>query len=297
MAKLEKVLEYIRENRSVNEIKQKLNISDKQLKIYLKLLKETGIFTSSELNNNGRLVYKINKTNDEYFIRVKAGKNNEINALVISDLHFGSGYERIDLLDKVYEYATKNDIHIILNLGDLIHGRESKMSTGSQVEKVINEYPKDESIKNIILLGNHDYHSLYYDGYDIANTLFNERTDFINAGYGVGIINILSQQIGLYHDLSVIKNPVKTINSPILNLNGHSHYFKITSGSVLKVNVPTLSDFIFTGKETIPSFLKLKLELYNGKVEKIYIQNKVFSDSIITVGEIKYSVPVLKKKK
>lgn len=297
MSMTERILKCISENKSVDEMKQKLNLSDKKLKLYLKFLKEMGNSTYSEVNSDGHLFYKINRTSNDNLIKIKPNKRQEIEMLVISDLHFGSGYERVDLLDKVYEYAIKNNIHIILNLGDLIHGRESKISTGNQVEKVIKEYPEDKTIKNIILLGNHDFHSLYYDGYDIAPYLFNERPDFINAGYGVGSIDVMTQQIGLYHDLSVTKNPIKRIDASILNLNGHSHYFKITTGSVLKVNVPTLSDFIFSNKETIPGFLKLKLEFHNGKVEKINIQNKVFLDSIITVGELKYSVPVLKKKK
>jgi len=292
----QQVFELIKQDKSIKEIKNILNITDFQILESLKKIKEQGYKTYPEIFLDGDVLYHINKTLNQNKIELNINEKQIITILAISDIHFGSNYERIDLLDKVYEYAIKNDINIILNLGDLIHGRESKISIQEQLEKVIKEYPYDKNIKNIILLGNHDFHSLHYDGYDIGIYLFNERTDFINAGYGTGYIDVINDRIGLFHDLSVVKNPSKEIDT-ILDLHGHSHYYKITTGSVLKVNVPSLSDLSFSDKKTVPGFLKIELIIDNNRIEKINIKNKVFFDSIITIGELKYSVPVLKKKK
>ena len=52
-----------------------------------------------------------------------------MNFILISDLHFGSKFERVDLMNIVYDYAIKNNINLIVIGGDLIDGtfgREKK---------------------------------------------------------------------------------------------------------------------------------------------------------------------------
>ena len=96
--------------------------------------------------------------------------------IVISDTHFGSIFESIEYLEMVYEYAVKNGIKYIFHCGDLIEGEEYYDSGRSkweyrniylQIEHILNDYCYDESIKNIILLGNHDVKSLKVRGIDL----------------------------------------------------------------------------------------------------------------------------------
>lgn len=262
------VLDMLEQNKSLFEIKKELNISNEELLIFLKDIK------------------KYNNLLERKNININANK-----ILVISDLHIGSKEERFDLLEKVYDYATDNNINTIINLGDLIDGETSKLNIDKQLDLLFKNYPYEENIKNIILLGNHDFHSLYYDDYDISNEIF-KRKDFINAGYGIGYINIYNRYIGLFHNLSLLN--VKRLDLyPFINLYGHRHSYKINVGDELNIKVPTLSNLVHN--DSLPSFLELKIE-YNGKLEKVIIKNMVFSNKIITTNELEYNIPVLKKK-
>lgn len=266
------VLDMIKENKSLDKIKQELNIDNNELLQQLKDIKKYKNLLTREC---------INIEPD----------SNTYKMLVISDLHIGSKEERFDLLEKLYDYALDNDIKTIINLGDLIDGKTSKLSIEKQLNLLLKNYPYNESINNIILLGNHDFHSLYYDNYDIADCL-KERKDFINAGYGIGYINIYNKYIGLFHNLSLLK--VKRLDFyPFMNLYGHRHSYKVNIGDELNIKIPTLSNK--THNDSLPSFLDIKLE-YDGKLEKAIIKNIIFSSKTITTNELEYNIPVLKKK-
>ena len=111
-------------------------------------------------------------------------QDNKFTALVISDIHLGGGFERLDLLDKIYDYCVKNGIHIIINCGDLIDGTfsltEKKISsTLEQVDYLLKKYPFDKSILNFALLGDHDYSVLHETGQDLMITLSSYRQDIV----------------------------------------------------------------------------------------------------------------------
>lgn len=292
----QQVLDFIIKNKNINGIEQELDINKYQLLEALKKLKQIGYYTYPEITQCGEVVYQLNKSVNPKLISLLPDKNDRINMLAISDLHFGSGYEREDLLNKVYEYAIKNDIYVILNLGDLIHGYESDLSTEKQLELLIQKYPYDENIHNIILLGNHDFHSLHYDGLDISKYLFEARDDFFNAGYGVGYVNVYNQLIGLFHNLSVEKSFINTNFNTIFNLYGHSHTFATNVDNVIKIKVPTLSDLL-KNDSSIPSFLHLTLELDKSVIKKLIVKNIIVVDKHIEVSEEKYNIPFIKKKK
>ena len=73
--------------------------------------------------------------------------------MVVSDLHAGSIYERVDVWNKIYDYCIVNNIHIIIVCGDLVDGitkgrAECKKHTSSleQFEHLIASYPFDKNI-------------------------------------------------------------------------------------------------------------------------------------------------------
>lgn len=266
------ILDMLEQDKTLFEIKQETNISNEELLLYLKDIKKYKCLTDRKSIN-------INAFSNTY------------NLIVISDLHIGSNEERFDLLEKIYDYAINNNIKTIINLGDLVDGKTSKLNIDKQLDLLFKNYPYEENIKNIILLGNHDFHSLYYDNYDIADCL-KERKDFINAGYGIGYINIYNKYIGLFHNLSLLK--VKRLDFyPFMNLYGHRHSYKVNIGDELNIKIPTLSNK--THNDSLPSFLDIKLE-YDGKLEKAIIKNIIFSSKTITTNELEYNIPVLKKK-
>lgn len=207
MSSLEKrIVELIKQGKSSIEICQKLKISSIDLRNILLNLKNKGIEYNKRYLLNGGTLYTSNK--DLYgktvsdSINLLTKNKEEINALLISDLHLGTKEERLDLLNLVYDYAIKNGIHIIINGGDLINGLTSERKNIcrthlSQCEYFIENHPFEEGILNICVLGNHDIKGLNKDGVNFARILENYRPDFAIAGIENGRILVKNDFINM----------------------------------------------------------------------------------------------------
>lgn len=169
--------------------------------------------------------------------------------IVISDTHFGSKYENFDYLKEVYDYALSHGIKYIFHAGDLIEGsyanyrrcKRKYMNVEAQVNHVIEEYPYDESIINVMLLGNHDAFPIVINGFDISDSL-DARKDFIVTGYRSSYIKTKSEYISLKHEISRLLNEVED-STVLLNFFGHSHQYKcFFDGKYAIFRVPTLAD-------------------------------------------------------
>lgn len=93
--------------------------------------------------------------------------SNEIRFMVISDLHLGSNYDRLDLVYRAYEYAYDHYIYHVINLGDLIDSvmpsiqRTVRITNiNRQINYCIDKYPFFDDITTYMLYGNHDYYQL-----------------------------------------------------------------------------------------------------------------------------------------
>ncbi len=175
--------------------------------------------------------------------------NDKLNFIVISDTHIGSRFENLDYLNKVYDYALSHNIKYIFHAGDLIEGCYSNYSRcnrkyrsiSSQVNHVMEDYPSDRSIKNIILLGNHDAFPIVVCNYDIADVLGN-RDDFIITGYRSSYLKLRGEYISLKHDISRMLNTIGD-STVFLNFFGHSHQYRcLFDGKYAIFRVPTLAD-------------------------------------------------------
>lgn len=177
----------------------------------------------------------------------------DIKFICIADPHFGAYYENVDYIKRVYDYASKHGIKYIVVLGDLIEGNcfsydrclPQYKSIDSQVNHVFQDYCYDSNIKNIILLGNHDFSAYTKEGIDISKKL-SVRDDFSIVGFKEAYLKVRDEYITLKHEVSKI---VSCINNPCtsLNLIGHSHQYRITyNDDSVTMKVPTLSD-IYAG--------------------------------------------------
>lgn len=182
---------------------------------------------------------------DTFNVEVK----DDIKFIVISDTHIGSKYENFDYLKYVYDYALSHGIKYIFHAGDLIEGcysnysrcKRKYRSVPSQVNHVIEDYPYDEDVKNIILLGNHDAFPIVVNNYDISDTL-DKRKDFILTGYRSSYLRIKNEYISLKHDISRMLNVVGDA-TVLLNFFGHSHQYRcLFDGKYAVFRVPTLAD-------------------------------------------------------
>jgi predicted phosphodiesterase len=184
--------------------------------------------------------------------------NNQFRFIAISDCHFGAVFERLDLIENIYNYAITNGINNIFNAGDLIQGYNEEhsfnnriYSVSEQLDYVIKKYPYDNRIYNYILLGNHDFNSIKYHGFDISKQLENKRIDFTIIGYLCGFIKTNKDYICLHHpntydssqydkDINIITNQEKI--KPILILRGHTHESGLyyNKNDILTLNIPCL---------------------------------------------------------
>ncbi len=223
----------------------------------LYLLKSDSIIKKEHIDNIPRREFLVQKglNNEEVLSHsyvcdtFSLESDDKLDFIVISDTHIGSRFENFDYLKRVYDYALSHGVKYIFHAGDLIEGcysnysrcKRKYMSISSQVNHIIEDYPYDRSIKNIILLGNHDAFPIVVDNYDIADTLSN-RDDFMLTGYRSSYLRLRDEYISLKHDISRMLNVVGDA-TVLLNFFGHSHQYRcLFDGKYAIFRVPTLAD-------------------------------------------------------
>ncbi len=282
------ILKLISENTSIEEICCILNLTRKQLHYRLRKLQEIGYDIKANYSYSGTIIYNLKNDFIEDLLSLKIQDiNNSFKCLVISDTHFGSDLSNYKYINLVYDYAIKNNIHIILFCGDILEGiyaRKSNYTSISQIQEFIKKYPYDKKILNIGILGNHEGHFLKYEGIDVKKMISNARWDIVPINYETGIIKVQDDSILLYHNIKN-KYPFKT-HGCSLALLGHSHFMKVSFSPILSISVPTLSnDFPTKNILDKPSFLEINISLNKRKIDNIEIkllsieENKIFKCS------------------
>lgn len=293
-----KIIEMIGKNASANEIAQAVGMTNKQLFYRLNLLKNKGYNFKTKYYYNGDIVYKLVKDfsdQDDTYTILTSKDDTEFKALLISDLHLASIKDRVDLLDKMYNYCINEGIHIIINAGDLIDGllgpdKKKFTNPEDQINYALKEFPSDKNIINFVCLGNHDYSSLKELGFDIANSLRSRRHDIVPIGYGIGKINVKNDQIIIRHSIN------KKINGEIINnkliINGHTHKMStINGGGNINLYLPSLSDIKVSDNEILPGAVKTNISFNNGYFSVGVFEHLLISkDRIYKISESQYEM-------
>lgn len=288
------LIKLLRANSSTEQICETLGISVNQFYEELLKLKNKGIFHTRQYYSDGSIRYRSKVKAVSFWKNVNDFKNNRpiitgysennIKLMLISDLHFGNTLERVDLINRVYDYCAKNDINIILCGGDLVDGSFSignqKISDlYEQAEYFIKNYPYDENILTFSVAGDHDFSLLRDGSLDLIELLNNERHDVVIGGYGRMYVDLKNEQISLCHFI----DSKRFGPDQYLSLVGHSHKYSISqSGSSCSINIPSLSNIA----TLMPTALELSLNFSkdgyykNGVVKQIY-----FGDEDIVLGE------------
>ena len=298
------ILNLIKSNKSMKDICHILKISEKQLFIRIKQIINYGYNIKPNYNIDSDIYYEIikgkihEKTN---LIKINTPIDlDSFRCLVISDIHVGNIDSNIDLLNYVYEYASKNGINYILNCGDNIEGdyttsKRNINNVEKQVETFINKHPYDKDIKDIMIFGNHDRYSLKDNGFDVARKIENSRHDLISAGYGQANVNIKDDNLVLFHKLTedyklILNNDEKII------LSGHGHMMKTKLKDELWLCIPTLSNSsVDKTKEILPGFIDLKITFDNNKFDYVEAKHLIITPKVIEVSESKCKVKDLNK--
>ena len=288
-----KLLQLLRAGKNNREICEVLNISSDQLYDELLKLKNRGIRHSRKYYSDGSIKYSNVSTMQDLKNYMDANqdrtiitdsKENSMKFLLISDLHFGNELERIDLIDRAYNYCIKNGINIILYGGDLIDGaftRESQKISDlyEQIECFIKHYPQDKSILTFSVAGDHDISAFNTASLDIIEMCNNFRHDIVIGGYNNTGINLKNDQIHLYHHIEA--GVMRQTTAPII-LHGHSHkYSTEMKKNSLNITIPTLSNI----NQPMPTVLELDVYFSKGYIANSVIKHLYFGEQDIVLGE------------
>ncbi len=292
-----KLLQYIKEGKTCNEICASLNISNNELYERLATLKNKGIFFDRKYYSNGTITYKpitsISKIAEfkkgTFNAIITEHKDEKLTCLVISDLHFGNSLESPKLLDRAYNYCKKNGIHIVLCCGDMIDGTFSREKQNvediyGQIEHFIKDYPFDKNILTFGVGGDHDYSGISESGQDIIEALKNYRHDIIIGNYNNSVINIKNDSLTLHHH--VIGGVNLTNVSPIV-FTGHLHNYIINSQTeYLNVCVPSLS----TINQSLPTAVEVELSFRKGFISFAVFKQIYFGDKDYVLNKTEYDL-------
>lgn len=284
------------EEKTNHEICEILEISNEQLYQELLKLKNKGISFSRKYYSDAHISYNgcatisqlKNLINDQDRIIITKPNENNLKILVISDLHFGNSKERIDLINRAYNYCIKNNINLILCGGDLIDGTYShepqKLSNPhDQVEHFIKNYPSDPSIITFGVAGDHDISALHDSYINIIDACQNYRHDIVIGGYNNSLIYLKNDAIHMYHHIN--QGFIRQTAAPII-LHGHSHKFTTeVRNNALQITLPSLSDIT----KSIPTVLELNITFLNGLIKYTNVKQIYFADKDYVLSESDFS--------
>lgn len=286
-----RIIELIGNGRTLNEICTQLNLTRTQIYTRLKTLQVHGYEYERIYFYDGNIKYipqnKVVQNERDGVDLITKSTDQQISIMLISDIHFGSKYDDVNLINKIYDYCINNNIHIIINAGDIIDGitigREKRIkSFERQIDYLIKNYPSDKNIINFICLGNHDIDSFVTNNQDIQAVLYNFRHDLVSLGYGVGNINIKNESIYVKHNINGYNN--SHIPSESLILLGHSHKASIYPNGNLYIHIPTLSN-ISNEKNGFPGAMVMTITFKNGYFKVGHFEQLIIADKIYKINE------------
>ena len=112
----------INKKRSLSQICEELDLKDYEVIGIVGLLKEDG-FLADYIDGEIVKLKTPPKTDDIY--QIPANSEN-LKLCLISDTHLASKYDRLDILNYIYEKAYKNNVKHILHSGDFTDGRSHR---------------------------------------------------------------------------------------------------------------------------------------------------------------------------
>jgi DNA polymerase II small subunit/DNA polymerase delta subunit B len=148
----------INKKRSLADICKVLELKDYEVIGMVELLKQEGELVDYV---NGEII-KLKqplKSNDVYEI---PSKLDHLKLLLISDTHLASNYDRLDILNYLYDKADSKGVNYVLHSGDLTDGLSGRpqqiydlkeVSYAGQRDYVIEKYPRS-GVPTYVISGN-----------------------------------------------------------------------------------------------------------------------------------------------
>lgn len=195
MEELEKYLETeIFKEKTLKQISEKFETSEFNILGIVYKLKEKGInIDYYEKDGNAYLIRNdhpdLSKENTFY---IQEDVNEMSHFAVISDLHFGSRYEQIEILNDMYKKFQKQGINKVFVVGNLLEGKYSKKKYSEfgkslisndaygQADHFIEYYPHVDGITTYFITGKLDHE--WGNKLNVGNYIAKNRKDLIYLG-------------------------------------------------------------------------------------------------------------------
>jgi len=156
--------------------------------------------------------------------------------MLVTDFHLKEfSKDVLNGFDKINDYCAKQNINLILNLGDFFDGIGTKaldydcaLANYRLAEEAIETIPKSDGLYHAVLGGNHD-RNIHRYGFDPIELLSREREDFIHLGYTHSTISLkgTNSNIGEFdiHHPETFNFPIY-LNSEGIDITGVESYLK-----------------------------------------------------------------------
>ena len=250
----------IKKKRCLEDISKELGLKEYEVFGFVELIRQQGYqidFSDGYFNFKRDLVLK-----EPGIYEMPKGTDRRL--MFVSDTHLGSKYDRLDILNYLYDRAQEEGIDTVFHVGDLTEGNYKNRpnheyelrarGVEEQLEYVVNKYPCRDGIKTLFIGGNHDYTAIRLAGFDIGRAVSKERKDMIYLGQDVADVSYGKTRIRLFHGnkggayaksykLQKYVEQLPTEEKPDILLMGHYHNsFYMKYSDVHCFQVPALID-------------------------------------------------------
>lgn len=240
------LLKLLDKEKSLGELSEKLNSSERVITAYIEDLKEEG-FNIIEFDNKIKLSKDI-VLMDNYHAEDWQG-NKIIKFAVVSDTHLGNKWQQLTFLNSLYDIFEHEGINIVYHAGDLSDGyyktRPSHIyelipglaGADAQAEYIIDKYPRRKGIITKFITGNHDDTHIMNGGVNIGKIIARQREDMIYLGLNNAKINLTPNCIlelnhpgdgaayALSYALQKLIDSMSGGDKPNILINGHHHKY------------------------------------------------------------------------
>ncbi len=191
--KKEELLEFIKKEKSLEEIGKHFEISTNEVMGLVKELIDDG-YNISEVIKNGDVQIMNKGTTDftaDNHYTIYTDKSNE-KILAISDICLGSKYQQLTFLNEVYKKAYQEGVRKVIICGNISAGLLPsksiyynslfKYDTQGQAEYIINNFPKIDGMTTYFITGDKDHIHDLKNSESIGKMIADKRDDMIYLG-------------------------------------------------------------------------------------------------------------------
>lgn len=199
------LLEFIKKERTIDEINKQFNISRNEIMGFIKTLTEEGFMISTVIKDNEIQIMNKGTTDftadNDYDIEIDS--NNE-KILVISDLNLGSKYQQLSFINEVYKKAYAEGVRKVIICGDISAGLISQKNiyynslfrydTQSQAEYIIDNFPQLDNMTTYFITGEKDHTHDIKNSTSIGKLINSKRPDMVYLGPNHCTINLIHKE-------------------------------------------------------------------------------------------------------